>query len=139
MMQAHLEHEDGAAEEGAVQEEFEDEGRGDLVRHVGNANVKEGQLSLDDITHHDLQLLLVVGPLHPLLQLGHHPGVQLTGSDLLDLVQHLDCQVTRTRPNLQHCVCVSKCGLKQGIIMKFFVSVRGLGRYCKIPFPPKPG
>ena len=58
MMQAHLEHEDGAAEEGAVQEEFEDEGRGDLVRHVGHAHVEERQVRLDRISDEHLQFRL---------------------------------------------------------------------------------
>ena len=57
-MQAHLEHEDGAAEEGAVQEELEDEGRGDLVRHVGHAHVKERQVGLDRISDEHLQFRL---------------------------------------------------------------------------------
>ena len=58
MMQAHLEHEDGAAEEGAVQEEFEDEGRGDLVWHVGHAHVEERQVGLDRISDEHLQFRL---------------------------------------------------------------------------------
>ena len=58
MMQAHLEHEDGAAEEGAVQEELEDEGRGDLVRHVGHAHVEERQVGLDRISDEHLQFRL---------------------------------------------------------------------------------
>jgi hypothetical protein len=59
-------------EKGPMQEQLEDQGGGDLVGHVGNTHVEEGQLGFDDVTDEHLQLGLVVGALHSLLQLGHH-------------------------------------------------------------------
>jgi hypothetical protein len=59
-------------EKGPMQEQLEDQGGGNLIGHVGNTYIKEGKLSFDDVTHEHLQLGLVVGALHSLLQLGHH-------------------------------------------------------------------
>jgi hypothetical protein len=55
-----------------MKEQLEDQGGGDLVGHVGNTHVEEGQLSFDDVSDEHLQLGLVVCSLHALLQLGHH-------------------------------------------------------------------
>ena len=43
-----------------------------LIRYVGDADVEEGKLGLDNVTHQHLQLGLEMGPLHSLLQLGNH-------------------------------------------------------------------
>lgn len=50
-----LEHENGGAEHGAVAQQFEGERGGDLVRRVGHAQVKVGELHLDDVALQDLQ------------------------------------------------------------------------------------
>ena len=80
-----LEHQDGAAEERAVQEEFEDERRRDLVGDVGHADVEEGQVRLDNVTHHQLQFGLKWRSLDTFLELGHHPRVHLAGHHFLTL------------------------------------------------------
>lgn len=54
-----LKHEDGNAEERAVGEESEDEGRRDLVWRVGDADVKVGQFSLDKVADHNVELALL--------------------------------------------------------------------------------
>ena len=66
-------------EGGSVEEELEDQRRGDLIGHVGHAHVKEGQLGLDDVTHEDLELGLEMGALDTLLQLSHHPKQKVGG------------------------------------------------------------
>ena len=52
-----LEHEDCAAENGPVLKEFKDEGRGDLVRSVGDAEVEERKWYLDSIARNHLKLV----------------------------------------------------------------------------------
>jgi hypothetical protein len=40
-------------------EQLEDEGRGDLVGHVGDADVKVGQVDLHEVAQDELQLVSV--------------------------------------------------------------------------------
>lgn len=54
-----LEHQDRDAEEGAVREEAEDEGRGDLVWCVGDADVEVRERGLYEVADDDLQLALL--------------------------------------------------------------------------------
>lgn len=54
-----LEHEDSAAEERAVGEEAEDQGRGDLVGGVGYTDVEVGEGCFDEVTDHDFELALL--------------------------------------------------------------------------------
>jgi hypothetical protein len=44
---------------GTVGEQLEDEGRGDLVGHVGDADVKVGQVDLHEVAQDELQLVSV--------------------------------------------------------------------------------
>ena len=72
-----------------------------MVGHVGDADVEEGQVGLDDVADEDLELGLEVGALHALLQLGHHPGVHLAGHQLLDLFQGSNREIARARADLE--------------------------------------
>lgn len=53
-----LEHEDSAAEEGAVGEEAEDERGGDLVGGVGDADVEVGEGGFDEVADYDFEFAL---------------------------------------------------------------------------------
>jgi len=66
-----LDHDHSAPEKGSMQQQFEDEGRRDLVRDVGDAQVEKRQFCLDHISNFDLELLLQRCALHSFLQLGH--------------------------------------------------------------------
>ena len=54
-------------EEWSVKEEFEHQGRGDLIWDICHTNIKERKLGLDDVSNHDVELGLPVGALDPLL------------------------------------------------------------------------
>ena len=69
-------------EEWSVKQQFEHQRGGDLVGNIGDTDIEERQLCLNNVPHHHGQLALPVGPLHSLLQLGHHPGVQLASNHL---------------------------------------------------------
>jgi hypothetical protein len=56
-----LEHEDRDTEQRAMREEAEDEGGGDLVGRVGDADVEVGKGRFDEVTDHDFELALL-GP-----------------------------------------------------------------------------
>ena len=58
-----------------MQQQFEDERRGDLVRHVGHAHVEKGKLGLDGVADDDLQFVLKRRSENALLQLGHQSRV----------------------------------------------------------------
>jgi hypothetical protein len=66
-----LDHDHSTSEKGSMQQQFEDEGRRDLVRDVGDAQVEERQFCLDHVSNFDLELLLQRCALHSFLQLGH--------------------------------------------------------------------
>ena len=53
-----------------------------MVGHVGNASIEEGEVCLDDVTDHDLQLGLEWRTLYTFLKLSHHPRINLTGNHL---------------------------------------------------------
>ena len=55
-----------------MQQQFEHERGGDLVRQIGHADVEEGEVTLQDITDDYLEFLLQRGALHALLKLGYH-------------------------------------------------------------------
>ena len=50
-----LEHEKRGPEDGPVEEQLEHNRRGDLVRQVGDADIKVGQLGLEDISNNNLE------------------------------------------------------------------------------------
>lgn len=50
-----LEHEHGHAEERPMKQQFEHQGRRDLIGHIGHARVEERQVRLDHIADHQLQ------------------------------------------------------------------------------------
>ena len=67
---------------------------------------KEWKFGLDYVSNHDWEFTLPMCSLDSLLELRHHPRVQLARRHLLDSVQHLDRQVTRAGPDLEDRVCV---------------------------------
>jgi hypothetical protein len=81
-------------EKRSMQEQLEDQGGRDLVGNVGNTHVEEGQLGFDDVTDEHLQLGLVVGALHSLLQLGHHSLHNQIGTEL------------KKKNSITKCVCL---------------------------------
>ena len=66
-----LVHYDRGAERGPVRKQLEGEGGGDVVRDVGDAEVEEGQVGLEDVALEHLQLCLVRRPLEAPRQLEH--------------------------------------------------------------------
>jgi len=97
-----LEHENSAPEEWSVQEQLEDQGRTDLVWHVGDAQIEEGQLRLQEVADEHLQLGLQRSGLDTLLQFGSQAGVNFAGNHLFRTLQHPNGHVSRTGTNFQH-------------------------------------
>ena len=97
-----LKHQDAGTRGVGLGEELEDEGRGDLVGGVADADVEGREGGLDDVAEQDLELPLLGLPLHALGDLGGHARVHLHGDDLLRLFQDPHRQVARPRTHLQH-------------------------------------
>lgn len=77
-----LEHEEGAAEHGSVQKQFEYEWRRDLIGQIGYADVEEGQICFEHISNHYVQFGLQVSPLNSFLQFCNHPWINFTCNHL---------------------------------------------------------
>lgn len=58
-----------APERGSVRQQFEGQGRGNVVRDVSDAEVEERQVHLHEVAVDDLQVTGVRGALHPALKL----------------------------------------------------------------------
>mmetsp|Transcript_17832 Transcript_17832/g.53666 ORF Transcript_17832/g.53666 Transcript_17832/m.53666 type:complete len:400 (+) Transcript_17832:82-1281(+) len=95
-----LEHEDRAAEERAVREEAEDEGRGDLVRHVGRADVEDGPRAAQHVRllHLEVRPARIGGPLPNLCG---HSRVDLVRHHALRPLEQPDRHVTGSRTDLE--------------------------------------
>lgn len=77
----------------------------DLIRSVTDDDLELrqlGQIRLDEVTQHNLQLLLLRRPLHLLGQFGRHAGIQFHRNDVLRLLQNSARQDTRTRTNFKN-------------------------------------
>ena len=84
-----LEHDDGCPEQGPVGEQLEGERRGYLVRDVGHAQVKVGELCLQDVPLNDL----------PSTSLRHAglPGMYRSGREPVLLTEPTCMQCIRSR------------------------------------------
>ena len=141
-----MKHENGGAEEGAVGEKAEDEGRRDLVWCIRDADVEVWQGCFNEVAYHDLELLLL-GPagvggcaergettcyslsLHTLRQLGRHAWIHLHRRDMLRLLQYPHGQVTGTRTDFEDLVCGTEVRLRR----LFFCTLCHLAAF-DIPF-----
>lgn len=96
-----LKHENACPRRVWEREELEDKRRRNLVGRIAYADVELREGGLDDVSQEDLELPLFWLPLDALRHFGRHAGVHLDGDDLLGLFQDSDCQVTRTRSDLE--------------------------------------
>lgn len=127
-----LKHHDGAPKGGSVREQFEDEAGGDLVGHIGDAHVEEGQGGFENVALHDLELVASGRVLHTLKDLTNHARVVLDGDDLAALLRERNGHVTSTGSHLQHDVrrfesCLSDDGRDHGRIFEKVLSETGVG------------
>lgn len=100
-----LEHEYCTAEHGSVLEELENQGRRDLIRGVGNAQVEKGQLSLDGITLDELELVLIAQFAHSLGDFSDHAGINFDCNRFLASFQERGCKITRTGTDFKDNIC----------------------------------
>lgn len=106
-----LEHEHGHSRRPRQVQQLENQRRRDLVRCVGNANVKVGELGLDTVSEHDFQLLLLGLALDSFGQLSGHSRIHLDGNHLSSLLENSNSQVTGTGADFQNSVTGLDVGL----------------------------
>ena len=128
-----LEHDDRAPEHGAVREELEEEGGGDLVRDVGDADVEEGEGDFEDVPLDDLQAFAVLRAFDSLQDLADHPGVVFDGNHFFGALQELHGQVTCAGPDFHDDVRATNGGLVHDAlhdhgVFQEMLPQRGVGR-----------
>ena len=82
-----------------------------LVGHIGDTDVEEWQIVLENVSNSDLQLVLKMRSLHTLLKLGNESRIDFTGYHLFGLFQQPHGHVTCTRTNLEHGISWLQCRL----------------------------
>ena len=113
-----LEHENRLAEERTMRQKFKRQRRRNLIGSVCDADIKVRELSLDGISIDNLQLVLILGTSHSLLQFGNHARIDLNRNHLLRHRQQLHRQVTSTRTNLQNDITALQISLQSPEIGK---------------------
>lgn len=83
-------------------QQLENQGRRDLIRGVGNANVEEGKLHFDSIAADQLEFVLVAHDVHTLGHFSNHAGVHLDRDNLLASLHEGSCKVTGTGTDLEN-------------------------------------
>lgn len=110
-----LEHENGRPEEWSLLQQLKSKRRRNLVRSIGDADVKVGQLSLQKVTNDDVKLFLLGSPLDTLDQFSCHSGILFDNVHLLSTFQELHSQVTGTRTDFEHDIRRLDVGLREEI------------------------
>lgn len=121
-----LKHKNAHARRRRRRQQLEHERRADLVGRVADANIKVGQVRLDDVAQQDVEAFLGRCALHALGQLGGHARVHFDGDAAFGFGQDARCQIACARTDFEHDVglfeggfvddCVGDAGVFEDVL-----------------------